>query len=197
MNKTRSKHNRLFSRNEHKILYTFLKLFRIHRGRVTVWRVAEASGLSRQTIYNHHPHIDQTLIQGEEKLLSDFVVGFDAQNKKFSKMIPDANKRVFYTILIFMNRHTDIFCLICSDINNQGILYQIVREMFPRLQFKWLPAGTPAPDISSERVSMYIRMVVEVISRWGIDTRCDIRKADRYIDRMIRITEAAERNMLP
>lgn len=194
---TKSDHNRLFNRNEHKILLTVFKLFRLHRGRITVRKVAEVTSLSRQTIYNHHPDIDHALVQSEENLLNEFAAKLDISDKKFSKMIRDPNRRIFYAVLIFMNQHKDIFCLICVDINNQRLLHQIVAAVFPRLKLKWLPAGTPAPDISDERVSMYMRMLVEVISRWGIDTHCDIRKADRYIDRMIRITEAAEQNRLP
>ena len=40
-------------------------------------------------------------------------------------------------------------------------------------------------------------MMVEVISKWGAATRCDIRKANRYINRLLRITEDAERNRVP
>lgn len=196
-NKGISKHNQIFKRNGHKILCAFLKVFHLHRGHVTVRRVAQASGLTRQTIYNHHPDIDQALVQGEKELLCDFTAELDVQDKKFSKMIPDTNRRIFYAMLIFMDRHKGIFCLICTDINNQGLLFQIVTEVFSRLQIKWLPAGTPAPDISSERACMYMRMLVEVISRWGLETQCNIRKADRYIERMIRITEVAKHNRLP
>ena len=195
--KIKRRSNRLFSRNEHKILYAFLRLLRFHYGYITAREIAEASGLSRQTIYNHHPNLDQAVMKCEEELLHDFSLELDIAIKKFSRMIPDRNKRIFYYTLIFMDRYSDIFSLVCADINNQGLLHQVVREVYPRLQLQWLPVGTPAPDILSERVSMYMRMLVEVISRWGIETHCNIRNADRYIERMMRVTEAAERNKLP
>lgn len=160
-------------------------------------QIAKETGLSRQTLYNHHPNVNQAITESEDALLEEFAAELDIQVEKLSNIMPDANGRVFYAMLIFMARRGDIFCPICGDINNQGLLHRIVEATLPRLQIDWLPHNTPAPAVGSERVDIFMRMMVEVITRWGVATQCDIRKANRYVNRLLRITEDAERNRLP
>lgn len=198
-NKKRAKitHNQRYVRSELVIYKAVLKLLKRQRGRITVRQIAKETGLSRQTLYNHHPNINQAIIESEDVLLEEFTAELDTQVEKLSNIMPDANWRIFYATLIFMARRGDIFCPICTDINNQGLLYRVVEAAFPRLQIDWLPKNIPAPAVGSERVDIFIRMMVEVIARWGAATRCDIRKANRYVNRLLRITEDAERNRLP
>ena len=190
-------HNQRYNRSELKIYKTVLKLLKKQRGRITMRQIARETGLSRQTLYNHHPNVNQAITESEDALLAEFAVELDGQIKRLSSIMPDVNGRVFYATLIFMARRGDIFCPICADINNQGLLHRIVETAFSRLQINWLPKGTPAPAIGSERADLFMRMMVEVISKWGAATRCDIRKANRYINRLLRITEDAERNRVP
>ncbi len=70
----------------------------------------------------------------EETILSVFSTGLDLQTKNLVAVIPDFNTRVFYTTMVFMAKRKELFCLICSDVNNQGILYQMVEIIFPGLE---------------------------------------------------------------
>ena len=195
--RARIAHNRRYDRSELAIYKTVLKLLKKQRGRITMRQIAKETGLSRQTLYNHHPNVNQAITESEDAFLEEFAAELDTQVEKLSNIMPDANGRVFYAVFIFMARRSDIFCPICADINNQWLLYRIVEVAFPRLQIDWLPKNIPAPAVGSERVDIFIRMMVEVIARWGAATRCDIRKANRYVNRLLRITEDAERNRLP
>ena len=65
------------------------------------------------------------------------------------------------------------------------------------LNIDWLPHGIPTPDVHGERAGMCVRMMEEVIIRWGRETNCDKNKAAPYISRILRIVKAAEDNRLP
>ena len=182
-------HNRRYERSECAMQSAILKLLKRHRGRITARQVAKAAGLSRQTIYNHHPNINQAIINNEEVLVEEFSSGLDDQLKLLSRTTANPNGRIFYAILIFMTRHKENFCQICTDRNNQGLLYKIVEAAYPRLEITWLPMGVPAPEAGSERVEAYIHKCVGIIRRWGDDTHCDVRRGDRCVNSLLRTTE--------
>ena len=173
-------HNRRYERSERAIQKAILNLMGAYRGRITARQVAKSAGLTRQTIYNHHPNINQA----------------DQQIEKLSKVTTDTNGRIFYAIMIFMARHDDVFFPVCTNINNQGLLYQIVEVAYPRLEISWLPVGLPAPCAGSERVESYLHKSVGIIRRWGKNTHCDVRRGGRYINSLLRATEDAARNRL-
>ena len=147
-------------------------------------------------IYNHHPNINQAIVNNEKALLQKFSSGLDQQIEKLSKVTTDTNGRIFYAIMIFMARHDDVFFPVCTNINNQGLLYQIVEAAYPRLEISWLPVGPPAPCAGSERVESYLHKSVGIIRRWGKNTHCDVRRGGRYINSLLRATEDAARNRL-
>ena len=196
-NPGKSNHNDYYNRNHHNTLYAVLKATRKRSGRVTLDQVAKLTGVSRQALYNHYSDIRSAEFRGVGEMLADFESQFDKQDWKYSKMIPDNNKRVFYTIMIYMNQRRDLFNIICKEVRHHGIIHRMIKRAFRRLDLHWLPIGTPAPNFSSERVGMCISMFVEVIARWGRKTNCDIKKADHYLDRLIRVVKAAEQNALP
>ncbi len=182
-------HNRRYERSERALQSAILKLLKRHRGRLTARQVAKAAGLSRQTIYNHHPNINQAIINNEEALVEEFSSGLDDQLRLLSRTTANPNGRIFYAILIFMTRHKEVFCPICVDRNNQGLLYKIVEVVYPSLEITWLPIGVPAPEAGSERVETYIHKCVGVIRRWGEATHCDVRRGGRCVDSLLRTTE--------
>lgn len=189
-------HNRRYERSERAMQSAILKILKRHRGRITARQVAKAAGLSRQTIYNHHPNINQAISNNEETLLQEFSSGLDDQLKLLSRTTANPNGRIFYAILIFMARHKEIFCQICADRNNQGLLYKIVEAAYPRLEITWLPIGVPAPEAGSERVEAYIHKSVGIIRRWGKETHCDVRRGSRCVDSLLYATENAAQSRL-
>ena len=198
-------HNSRYEHNERAIYNAILILMGAYRGRITARQVAKSAGLTRQTIYNHHPNINQAIVNNEKALLQKFSSGLDQQIEKLSKVTTDKNGRIFYAIMIFMARHDimifmarhdDVFFPVCTNINNQGLLYQIVEAAYPRLEISWLPVGLPAPCAGSERVESYLHKSVGIICRWGKVTHCDVRRGGRYINSLLRATEDATRNRL-
>ena len=189
-------HNRQYERSERAIQNAILTLMEVYRGRITARQVAKAAGLSRQTIYNHHSNINQAIVNNEKALLQKFSSGLDQQIERLSKVTTDTNGRIFYAIMIFMARHDDVFFPVCTNINNQGLLYQIVEAAYPKLEISWLPVGPPAPCAGSERVESYLHKSVGIIRRWGQRTHCDVRRGGRYINSLLRATEDAAQNRL-
>lgn len=187
-------HNRRYEHSERAMQSAILKLLKRHRGRITARQVAKAAGLSRQTIYNHHPNINQAIINNEEALVEEFSSGLDDQLRLLSRTTASPNGRIFYAILIFMTRYKEVFCPICADRNNQGLLYKIVEAVYPRLEVTWLPIGVPAPEAGSERIEAYIHKCVGIIRRWGEDMHCDVRRGGRCIDSLLRTTEDLTRS---
>lgn len=189
-------HNSRYEHNERAIYNAILILMGAYRGRITARQVAKSAGLARQTIYNHHPNINQAIVNNEKALLQKFSSGLDQQIEKLSKVTTDTNGRIFYAIMIFMARHDDVFFPVCANINNQGLLYQIVEAAYPKLEISWLPVGPPAPCAGSERVESYLHKSVGIIRRWGKNTHCDVRRGERYINSLLRATEDAAQNRL-
>ncbi len=191
-----SKHNRMYEQTESAIQQTILKLLKSHRGRITAKQVAKMAGLTRQTIYNHHPNINQAIINNENVLIQEFSFELEKQLDKLSNIVNDHNGRIFYAMLIFMSRHREIFCPICSDFNNQELLYRMIDILYPKLDIAWLPKGTPAPNPDSERVETYQNICVGIIRRWGKLTNCNVKKSGQYVNQLIRATANIAQNDL-
>ena len=109
-------HNRRYEHSERAMQSAILKLLKRHRGRITAWQVAKAAGLSRQTIYNHHPNINQAIINNEEALVEEFLSGLDDRLRLLSRTTANPNGRIFYAILIFITQHKEVFCTICVSV---------------------------------------------------------------------------------
>ncbi len=186
-----------YTRNHQNTLYAVLKTTRRRNGRVTLEQVADLTGVTLRSLYNHYPDIRSAEFQGVEEMLADFEAQYDKQGHKYSKLIPDGNRLVFYILMVYMSQRRKLFNIICKEVRHHGIIHRMVKRAFRRLDLHWLPVGIAVPNFSSERVGMCISMLVEVIARWGRETRCDINRADRYLDRMMRIVKAAEQNALP
>ena len=196
---TKEKHNKNYDRNERAIQRAVFSLIKRHRGRLTACQVAKVAGLSRRTFYRHHSGINAVITESEDRVLAEFSADLDRQVQKLTVIISDANTRLFYATLVFMAHRyrREIFEAIGTDHNNQGILYQMVEIIYPQLEIAWLPKGTPAPALGSERADMLARMIVEVLCKWSTSTHCNVRKADPYIRRMLQATKDAAANRLP
>ncbi len=189
-------HNRMYAATENKIQSAILKLLKKHRGRITARQVAEAAGLTSQTFYNHHPNINQAITGNEDILIKEFASGLDPQLAILAKILSDHNGRLFYAVIIFMAQRPDIFCPICDNINNQEILYRLLAVVYPRLRIDWLPKGYPAPSHESERVEHYLNVCVGILRHWGKSTCCNMKKANGYINSLLRVTANAAQNRL-
>ena len=121
----------------------------------------------------------------------------ERQSQNLISLISDINTRLFYAVLVFMAKRRDLFSMICADINHQGVLYRMTEILYSRLEITWLPKGSATPVLGSERTDMLIRVLVEVFCKWSISTNCNVRKADRYIRRLLRATTDAAENRLP
>ena len=190
-------HTKQYERNERAIQSAIRKLLKTYRGHITARQVAKAAGLTRQTVYNHHPNINRAISENEHSLLTEFSITLEGQAERLRKVIKDANGRLFFSLLVFIAKHKETFGPICADVNNQGLLHSMVETVYPRLEVGWLPKGSPAPALDSERASMLVCMVVNVVNRWGRETECNVRRAGHYMARLQKIVDEAGRNRLP
>lgn len=191
-----SVHNRLYYRNEHTIQKAVFSLIGRYRGRLTARQVAKTAGLSWRTVHRHCSDFDSVIAESEETILSEFSTCFDENLQKL-QLVRDQNARLFYATMVFMAHRRDVFCSICSDLNNQGILYRMTESVYQRLEIVWLPKGSPTPALESEKAKMLMRIIVEVLCEWSTSTNCNVRKANRFVQRMLRAVSDAAANRLP
>lgn len=188
--------NRTYERNGHAILKALFLLNRKYRGRFTAYQVAKAAGLSRKTVYQHYPNFDSAICESEKMLLDEFMRSLDDELQKL-RVVRDHNTRLFYAMLVFMDRNHEVFCTICSDDNNQGLLYQMMEFLYEMLEIEWLPKGMANPVVDSERAKMMIGAMVTILCDWGSGTHCNVQKGDRYIQRLLRTVKDAAEKRLP
>lgn len=193
----RNNHTTVYNRHEYDVtLSIYKKMFR-HYGRLTRKGIADMAGISRQAFYKHYANINQAFYQGIDTILDSFKDTLDVRNWKFSSLFPDGNKCIFYGLLVFLSQQSELFDIICNDLDHQELLYRIVEEAYRHLKLNCLPLGTPAPDAESKPGTMCISMLVDAITWWGSETHCDIKQADCCLDRLMKITDLAAHNKLP
>ena len=124
-------HNQQYARNEREIQAAIRKLLKTYRGRITARQVAKAAGLTRQTVYNHHPNINRAIAENEHSLLTEFSITLEGQANRLQRVIKDANGRLFFSLLVFIAKHKETFGPICADVNNQGLLHSMVEAVYP------------------------------------------------------------------
>ena len=183
------KHNRRFFKSSITILASAMKNMRYSRAQLTVKRVAKDAGITRGAMYYHYKNLDDAIAVGEAIVIDEFKAMLNQRHINTK----NTNRQVFLTIFILIFRHKGVFKHVCEDIGNQGLLYKLVEVAYPQIEIVWLPVNASSPRIGSERVSMYFKIIVEVICRWGQTTNCDIDKAEPYIKKILKITENASR----
>ncbi len=186
---------RRFRKNEAAITNVLFRLLRKHRGRLSVTTLARELHMSRRAFYLHHHDINSAISESEEALLHEF-------GEYLTEFCPEdsgntSNRRLITACFIFMSQRQTVFREIGENMLHQHILYRMLEILYPRLQIIWLPVGAPTPTPDSERVDLYLRCTVGILSRWAAVDRCDIGEAEQYIRQMIKLTdEIGSRNFL-
>ena len=187
--KNTNKHTARYRKNEALIRNAIFMLLPDHRGNLTAGQIARYANLSRLTVYNHHKNISRAIIEIEDELLEEFTAALDSPGIPVST-IKDANRRYFFALFTFMHRHREVFCPVCMERQHVGLLLHMMRLLYPRLEVHWLPKGTPAPAIGSERADFFMWMLVGIISRWGMETKCSVKESGYYMGRIMRVIAA-------
>lgn len=195
--KRKATHNRCFERNDWAIRAAVFELRRSRRDRFTAQKVAKIAGLTRQTFYHHYSSIGTAPAEIEEKILAELSAEINQSAQGKLSWIVDVNTRLFYTVLVFMAQRRAYFSPACADVHSQGVLYQMAEFIYPKLEIEWLPKGSPAPAPDSQRAKMLIRVIAEILSEWGAETGCNIRRTDFYVRRLLQAVDDAARNRLP
>ena len=169
-----------------------MKHMACNRMRITIKGVAKDAGISRATVYYHYKSLDHAKTLGERWLVDEFK-DMLADNFKEKEA---TNRQVFVTIFILISRHSQLFKHICAEGGNQGLLYKMMAVAYSDLQITWYPISAKPPDLASERVSMYFKIVVEIICKWGQKTDCNLREIEPYLKRILRVTSDASRYCL-
>ena len=189
-------HNKTYRRNHRTLLSVLFRLLRTNRGSITIPQLARSAKMSTQTVYQHFSDINSAITDSESEILEEYKTAM-GRWRHAALASSDANGRLFYMSLIFMAKHRDVFVPICSDINNQGLLYQMMAALIGAQDVVWLPKGSPAPAPGSERADMLIWTMMEIVNRWSNDTDCAINQSRRYIERIKRAVDDAAKNRLP
>ena len=189
--KKQIKHSRRYEESDIRIIASLRKQKKAYRARVTVRQVIDGAGLKRSSFYYHYSDVNAAVEASENNILDSFLAFLENPPIRYRKKRGNPNRALFELMLLFMRRHKEIFREICDDINNQSVLYKMVEYVYPHLVIIWYPINQPAPVIGSERAEMLFRLIAEVITRWGKETHCDFKKADYYIDKLVKITNEA------
>ena len=194
----KTKHEMKYGHVHYKALVAVVEIIRDHGGHVNWSEVSERTGISRFTLGRHFrldPRNELRLaIAG---MLDNVDNWLETQGRLIPKTDSGYNELILRALFKLMYQGGEFFSVACSEYRHEGVIYRVAMKLFLHLNFDWLPHGVPAPDVHSERAGMCIRMMEEVILRWGRETNCDKNKADLYIARMQRIIKAAEENKLP
>ena len=79
--------------------------------------------------------------------------------------------------------------MICGDLDHQALLHQVAEIVFEQLNLK-MPTSYADNMVWSATI---IGAMVAIISRWGIDTCCDIAKIGCYRNLMLSTIAALTR----
>ena len=186
-----SRRNQKYQRNHMTIQKVILNLTKNPRKRFTVLRVAKETRLSKQTLYAHYTNIYNAPEEIKKEISKSYGYELKDQYNSLAKVISDNNERLFYIMMIFMAHNKDIFIPICNNLANHTILFEMMKITFPHLSIIWFPLNAPSPIIGSEKADMYLNMCVEILSRWGSKTKCNIHKSRRYVRRLLILTSEA------
>ena len=187
----KQRRNLSYLRNNRIIQKAFIGLNKAHCWHITLKQIIGKTKLSKKTLYTHYPDIDKALVKIEQELLSEYKIEVDKNTRTLKKIMPDKNRRFFYVTMLFMSRNKGIFVPVCNDIANYTLLHRMMEMIYPRLDITWYPVNAPSPSIGNERVDMYISMCVEILSRWGNESKCDIGQCEEHLSRLLRLTSEA------
>ena len=185
-----------FNRNELKIKRAIFELLLDNRGKISMGQVARRAHISRITVYNHHHNINRAISEIEERLLQEFIAVLDGKDGPLATNTLGDNRRVFFSLMWFMSKRDGFFKPICANPDTHGLLRKMVEALYPRLDILWLPIDRPAPVVDSERVDLFLEMIVCVIRRWGKETGCDLSVCNSYLNRLIHITSTVSRSKI-
>ena len=168
-----------------------LYIFRNHKdypGWLTVARLTRKIGICRQSFYNHYESANDAIIRGEKELLKQFSDYITEKIPDNNHLRPNNNRRVIMHLFLFMSYYKKVFIEVCKDSSNEKILTKMLEMIYPKLDIIWLHANEQRPEIGSDNVDMFFRIVSWIISHWGTTERCKFEKADPYINRILNLT---------
>lgn len=147
------------------------------------------SGRSRQALQKDFPNKDSIFREGTELLLNELRESLDPIGRESSPAGIKNAERTLFRLFTFMSRRKDIFNMICGDLDHQALLHQVAEIAFEQLNLKIPPSYTEKIIWSATITGA----MVAIISRWGIDTCCDIAKISHYRNLMLNTIAALTR----
>ena len=194
----KAKHDKRYAHIHYKAIVAIVETIRDNGGRVNWSMVSERTGISRFTLSCHFDCDPRNALRMAIAGMLDNVDNWlETQGRLIPKTDSGYNELILRALFKLMDQGSEFFTVACTEFRHEGVIYRVAMRLFQHLNFDWYPHGLPAPDIQSERAGMCIRMMEEVIIRWGRETGCDKSKADPYIARMKRIVRFAEDDKLP
>ena len=193
-----TKYERRFGHVHYKSLVAVVRIIRDNGGHVNWTEVSEMTGISRFTLGRHfHSDPRNELRIAYDEMLKNVDAWLDRHGKYCSREDKGFNELMIQALFGIMDQGDEFFSVICEDSRHEGIIYRVAEKLFLHLNFNWLQRGFSDPDAKSDRGRTCIRMLQEVILKWGQTTGCDKSKTAPYTARMLAIIDAAEKNELP
>lgn len=193
-----TKHEKRFAHVHYKALVGVVEIIRDHGGHVNWTEVSERTGISRFTLGRHfHSDPRNELRIAYDEMLKNVDAWLERHEHFCSRKSKEYNELIIQALFKIMDQGDEFFSVICEDSRHEGIIYRVAEKLFLHLNFNWLQRGFSDPDAKSDRGRTCIRMIQEVILKWGQTTSCDKSKTAPYTARIISIIKAAEENKLP
>ena len=194
----KTNHDMKYGHVHYKALVAIVEIIRDNGGYVNWSMVSKKTGISRFTLESHFNCDPRNALRVAIVGMLDNVDNWlETQGRLMPKTSSGYNELIIRALFRLMDQGSEFFTVACEEKRHEGVIYRVAEKLFLHLNFDWYPHGVPAPDIQSERAGMCIRMMEEVILRWGRETGCDKNQADHYVARILRIVRLAEENKLP
>ncbi len=195
---SKPKLNLRYGHIHYRSIVAIVEIIRDHGGHVNWTEVSEKTGISRFTLSKHFDCDPRNALRiAIQEMLRNVDDWLESHGRFCSRKSQEYNELILKALFGILYQGGEFFSVACSEYRHEGVIYRVAEKLFLHLNFDWLPHGIPTPDVHGERAGMCVRMMEEVIIRWGRETNCDKNKAAPYISRILRIVKAAEDNRLP
>ena len=165
-----------------------IKQQRERHGQATVIDVAKAVGKTPQTFFYYFSNIPGAMRELDRAVKSELREYM--RGGKFRGSDNEINRDIFTICFDVMSQRGKVFYQLCLHNHRSEYIHSILKILYKYIK---LPNTTlqRKPKPSDPRVETYLWCMVCVYQRWGKETKCNIKKTDSYMKRLLNLTADA------